>query len=130
MRDPEIEHEIDELAERTARLAPIYDAAVWVLTWGFRVGAGTLAIGVVLALIKREPLAREADRIVDVPAAIMAGQAAGVIDLAILWFMAIPVVTVVVMAASFWRLDDRRYALLSLVVLAILGVSIALALNR
>jgi hypothetical protein len=33
-------------------------------------------------------------------------------------------------AASFWRLGDRRYALLCLVVLAILGASVTLALNR
>ena len=53
-----------------------------------------------------------------------------VIDLAILWFMLTPVATVIVVAVSFWRLGDRRYALCSLVVLAILGTSIALALNR
>jgi uncharacterized membrane protein len=44
--------------------------------------------------------------------------------------MGVPVVTVIVAARDFWRLGDRRYALLSLVVLIILGVSIALALNR
>jgi uncharacterized membrane protein len=41
-----------------------------------------------------------------------------------------PVATVIVVAANFWRLGDRRYALLSLIVLAILGTSVALALNR
>lgn len=128
--DPEVTHEIDELALRTERMTPMYDAARWVLVWGFRIGAVLLGVGVVLALLKGEPLGREADRIVDVPGAIAAGHAAGIIDLAILWFMAVPVVTVVVMAISFWRLGDRRYAMLSLVVLAILGVSIALALNR
>lgn len=126
----ETERETAELAARTERMTPIFNAAIWVFTWGFRVGAVLLAIGVILALLKGEPLGHEADRISTIPAAIAAGYASGVIDLAILWFMAIPVVTVIVMAASFWRLGDRRYALLSLVVLAILGASIALALNR
>ncbi len=119
-----------ELAARTERLAPLYDAAVKTLFWGFRLGAALLALGIVAALVKREPLGRETDPLADVIATVRAGYASGIIDLAILWFMLTPVATVVVVAASFWRLGDRRYALLSLVVLAILGASVALALNR
>jgi hypothetical protein len=119
-----------ELAARTERLEPLYDAAVKTLFWGFRLGAALLALGVGVALVKREPLGREADPIPDVIAMVRAGYASGIIDLAILWFMLTPVATVIVVAASFWRLGDRRYALLCLVVLAILGTSVALALNR
>jgi hypothetical protein len=119
-----------ELAARTERLAPLYDAAVKTLFWGFRLGAALLALGIVVALAKREPLGREADPIPDVIAMVRAGHASGIIDLAILWFMLTPVATVIVVAANFWRLGDRRYALLSLIVLAILGTSVALALNR
>jgi hypothetical protein len=119
-----------ELAARTERLAPLYDAAVKTLFWGFRLGAALLALGIVGALVKREPLGHEADPIPDVIAMVRAGYASGVIDLAILWFMLTPVVTVIVVAASFWRLGDRRYALLCLIVLAILGASVTLALNR
>ena len=119
-----------ELAARTERLQPLYDAAVKTLFWGFRLGAALLALGIVVALVKGEPLGHEADPIPDVIAMVRAGYASGIIDLAILWFMLTPVVTVIVVAASFWRLGDRRYALLSLIVLAILGASIALALNR
>ena len=119
-----------ELAARTERLEPLYDAAVKTLFWGFRLGAALLALGIVVALVKGEPLGHEADPIPDVIAMVRAGYASGIIDLAILWFMLTPVVTVIVVAASFWRLGDRRYALLSLVVLAILGASVALALNR
>jgi uncharacterized membrane protein len=119
-----------ELAARTERLAPLYDAAVKTLFWGFRLGAALLALGIVVALVKREPLGHEADPIPDVIAMLRAGQASGVIDLAILWFMLTPVATVIVVAFSFWRLGDRRYALLCLIVLAILGASVTLALNR
>jgi len=119
-----------ELAARTEQLAPLYDAAVKTLFWGFRLGAALLALGIVVALVKREPLGREADPIPDVIAMVRAGHASGIIDLAILWFMLTPVATVIVVAATFWRLGDRRYALLSLIVLAILGTSVALALNR
>ena len=119
-----------ELAARTERLEPLYDAAIKTLYWGFRLGAALLALGVVVALVKREPLGTEADPIPDVIAMVRAGYASGVIDLAILWFMLTPVATVIVVAASFWRLGDRRYALLCLIVLAILAASVALALNR
>ena len=119
-----------QLAARTERLEPLYDAAVKTLFWGFRLGAALLALGIVVALVKGEPLGHEADPISEVIGMVRAGYASGITDLAILWFMLTPVVTVIVVAASFWRLGDRRYALLSLVVLAILGASVALALNR
>jgi uncharacterized membrane protein len=119
-----------ELAAGTERLEPLYDAAVKTLIWGFRLGAALLALGIVVALVKGEPLGHEADPIPEVIGMVRAGHASGIIDLAILWFMLTPVVTVIVVAASFWRLGDRQYALLSLVVLAILGASVALALNR
>ena len=129
-RDPRVEAEVALLTARTERLAPLYDDSVRVLTWGFRVGAALLAFGIVVALVKGQPLNREADPIPEILAEVEAGNAAGMIDLAILWLMLVPVATVIVVAASFWRLDDRRYAALTLVVLAVLGVSIALALNR
>jgi uncharacterized membrane protein len=119
-----------ELAARTERLQPLYDAAVKTLFWGFRLGAALLALGIVAALIKREPLGHEADPLADVVATVRAGYASGIIDLAILWFMLTPVATVIVVAVNFWRLGDRRYALLSLIVLAILGASVALSLYR
>jgi hypothetical protein len=98
--------------------------------WGFRIGAVLLAAGIVTALVKGEPLGREAEPFANVLAEVRAGNAAGIIDLAIIWFMLVPVATVVVVAVRFWRMNDRRYAVLSLVVLIILGASIALALNR
>jgi hypothetical protein len=125
-----VEVETAILAARTERLAPLYDAAIRTFFWGFRLGAALLALGVVAALVKGEPLGREADPISGVLAEVRAGNASGIIDLAILWFMLTPVAATVVVGVSFWRLGDRRYAVLSLAVLVILGVSIALALNR
>jgi hypothetical protein len=130
VRRESVEQETAELMARTERLTPLYDEAQRLFFWGFRIGAALLALGIVVALIKGESIGHEADRFSDVLGAVRNGFASGIIDLAILWFMATPVVTVFVVALSFWRLGDRRYALLSLFVLAILGASIALALNR
>jgi uncharacterized membrane protein len=128
--EEEIARETVEFAARTKRLAPLYDETLLIFTWGVRLGAALLALGVALALVKSEPLGHVADRFDEIIAVVREGQASGIIDLAILWFMATPVVTVLAVAISFWRLGDRRYALLSLVVLAILGTSIALSLDR
>jgi uncharacterized membrane protein len=118
------------LEERTERLAPLYDTALRIFTWGFRIGAALLLLGIVLTLVQGQELAAEAAPFAVVLSLVLSGNAAGVIDLAIIWFMIVPVVAVVAVAAAFWRMGDRRYAALSLVVLAILGASIALALSR
>ncbi|MCA9880077.1 MAG: DUF1634 domain-containing protein [Thermomicrobiales bacterium] len=122
-----IEQETAELMRRTERLTPLFDLSRTIFVWGFRIGAVLLVLGLVIAIARGEPIGHVADPLVDVPAAVLAGQASGIIDLAILWFMATPVVTVVAVATGFFRLGDRRYGYLSLIVLLILGASIALS---
>lgn len=125
-----IEQETAELMRRTELLSPLYDLSRSIFVWGFRIGAVLLMLGVLLAIGTGEPIGRVADPMGDIPGAVLAGKASGIIDLAILWFMATPVVTVIAVAIGFLRLGDRRYALLSLIVLIILGASIALSLLR
>ena len=117
-------------ARRPAELAPVYATAIRSLTWGFRLGAALLAVGLALAAIRREPLNHEADPFAEVVPAVVDGRAAGIVDLAILWLMATPVATVILVGIGFLRAGDRRYAVISSLVLVILGVSIALALSR
>lgn len=125
-----IDQETAELMRRTDLLTPLYTLSGSILVWGFRIGAVLLVLGLLLAIVTGEPIGRVADPLVDIPGTVLSGSASGVIDLAILWFMATPVVTVVAVALGFLRLGDRRYALLSLIVLIILGASIALSLLR
>ena len=112
------------------RLAPVYRSVIAVLTWGFRIGAALLLCGLVVAAIRREPLNESADPFSEVIPTILDGDAAGLVDLAILAMMATPLATVVAVAVGFFRAGDRRYGILSLVVLAILAVSIAQSLLR
>ncbi len=113
---------------RTVELLPIYQAAGSVLTWGFRVAASLLIIGIAVALVRQEPLARRAEPLPKVVSGLLEGEARRIVDLAIVAMIATPVVTTLVVAIGFLRLRDRLYATLSLVVLAILGTSIAVAL--
>lgn len=111
-------------------LAPIYRNAIRVLSAGFKAGASLLAVGLVVALIRGEELRDQVDPFADVPGAILDGKAAGIVDLAILALMATPLATVIVVATGFFRVGDRRYGLLSLLVLGILCVSVVLSLIR
>ncbi|MGH2559304.1 MAG: DUF1634 domain-containing protein [Thermomicrobiales bacterium] len=109
-------------------LAPLYAAAVRSLQTGFRLGAALLAVGLVWAAIAGESLGREVDAFDEILPSLRDGHARGLIDLAILCFMATPVATVVVVTRGFSKIGDRTFTLLSSVVLAILAVSIALSI--
>ena len=118
------------LALRTGELTPLYRSAILVLIWGFRLSAVLLTCGLVVAAIKSEALETKADTFADVLPAIFDGKASGIVDLAILAMMATPVATVLTVAIGFFRIGDRRFGALSLVVLAVLAVSISLAIFR
>ena len=117
-------------ARRTERLQPLYASATFALTWSFRIGVGLLLLGIGLAILQRQPLNHVAGGFGEVLPSARRGDAAGVVDLAILWLMASPVLVVLTVAVGFLRLGERRYAVLSLLVLLVLAFSIALALAR
>jgi uncharacterized membrane protein len=120
----------DDYAERARELSPIYRSAITVLTWGFRLGASVLTVGLVVAAIKGEPLKRKAESFPDILPAVFDGKASGIVDLAILCMVATPVAAVVAVAIGFFRIGDRRYGALSIGVLCDLAVSISLSVFR
>jgi uncharacterized membrane protein len=112
------------------RTAPIYRSAITTMTWGFRIAAAILMVGLAVALAKQEELEHQVDPFADILPAILDGKAAGIIDLAIVAIMLTPLITVVTVAIGFRRIGDRRYTLCSFLVLCILGVSVLLSLLR
>ena len=121
---------IQSRQERDAALAPIYAAAIKVLTNGFRTGGALLVVGLVVAALKQEAINHKAESFEKVIPAVFDGKASGIIDLAILVMMITPLLTVVTVAIGFVRAGDRRYGLLSFVVLGVLCVSVTLSLLR
>jgi len=115
--------------ERAERLAPAYRQVTAVLRAMFVVGAGLMVLGIVVAIVRREPLGTAVDPLSQVIRALLAGHASAIVDLAILWLMAAPVVATVVVLAGFLRIGDRRYAAVTGLVLAVLAVSILRALR-
>ena len=119
--------------ERPAGPDPLdrtYRVAVATLTTGFRIGGTLLVAGLVLAILRDQPLHDRADPLADVLRGIGRGEGPAVVDLAIMALIATPVVAALAICISFARAGDRVYAGLSLAVLLILGTSITLALVR
>ncbi len=119
-----------DLGERVRQLAPIYRSAIATLTWGFRIGAALLAIGLAVAAIERKSIALTAESYSNVVPAILDGEANGVISLSILCLVATPVATAGVVALGFYRIGDRWFGGISLFVLCVLATSISVALFR
>ena len=101
-----------------------------VLRAGFRAAAGLLVAGLAIALIRQEPLATEADGFADIPGALVDLRARGFIDLAIIAIVLTPVAAVFTIWRGFRARGERRFAVYTLGVLAVLGATITLALTR
>ena len=114
---------------RGAELAPLLREVGVVLQWMFRIGVVLLVLGLLLAVFRHEPLGERVDPLSQVIPAAMAGHASGVIDLAIIWLAAAPVVATIVVLVGFLRMGDRRYAVITGLVLTVLAVSILRALR-
>ena len=123
LRPPTPDPTASPLHLRQQELDPVYAALRALLVWGFRIGAALLLLGIALSVVTGEPLHQAADPFRDVVPAVLAGKAAGVVDLAILWLMTVPVLAVILVAAGFARIGDWRYAVASALVLATLAAS-------
>jgi uncharacterized membrane protein len=98
--------------------------------WGFRVSAAILALGVAVTLIRGDELETEATSFTNIVPDLIDGRGSAIVSLAILAMMVTPVATVIVVALGFSRIRDHRYARISMVVLAVLAVSIIASFFR
>ena len=111
-----------------SQLDPIYRSAGIVLTWGFRVAAGLLAAGLLLAAIQGDDLSETAEPIPDIVGNLLDGESSALVDLAIVAMVLTPVAAVIAIALGFSRISDRRYTIASFFVLAVLGISIVVSM--
>ena len=124
-------HDQAEAYDRsTAALAPVYAAVSRALTWGLRLSGALLAAGLLLSALRGDSLSDQAEPLPEALELVADGRGAGLVDLAIIAMVLTPVATVLVLAVGFFRLGDRRFGLITLVVLAILGVSVSISLLR
>ena len=108
----------------------IYDNAIRVLRGGFLVSAALLVAGIAWSIAERQSLGDRVLPFQDVPGELIDGNPSAVIDLGILAMMVTPVILVLVIAWNFYGLRERRFAIASLLVLAVLVTSIVISLFR
>lgn len=113
-----------------ADIAQLSLVARSILRLGFTLSAIVLAAGIALSIIQGKELAGRTDSFSKVLPAVFRGDPHGVIDLSILLLMATPLATVISLVIGFWKIGDRRYAGISLLVVAILMISVTMSLLR
>ena len=101
-----------------------------VLRTGFRIAAALMATGLLIALIRQEPLRTEVDPISKIPARLAHLKSSAFIDLAIIGIMLTPLASLVAILRSTLNSGDRRFAAYTLGVLVILCTSITISLTR
>lgn len=117
-----------EDANGAAGQAHLRDLAVRVLETGFRVAVAIMAVGLILAVIQQEALPSTLEQPADIARGIFNGDPEAIVGLGIISIILTPFASTIVIAIAFYRQGDRRYALISSVVLLILLVSIGLSL--
>lgn len=105
------------------------DRVATVLAWGFRISAAMIAIGLLLALLDRQPLDAHLPRLEDLLRDIRSIRSSGFLALGVIAMLLTPVVASVALAITFVQERDMRYARLSGLVVLILGISLALSLR-
>ena len=103
-------------------------AAITVLTSGWRLSFTIIAIGLVLAIARDEPLATELGQINDVLDDLSGGHSNGFLGLGILVMILSPIVATATIAVNFFRIGDRRYGMISSAVFTVLLASIVIAI--
>lgn len=103
----------DAIAQPTAR----------VLTWGFRISAALLLIGLVVSALQREALHTSLEGFAAIIDEIADGNGAGIVALGILVMIATPIASTLTVVIACFRIGDQRYARITGAVLAILIVS-------
>lgn len=100
-----------------------------VLAWGFRISATLIVIGIIRALIERQPL----DSHLATPGELLHGlrtaTSGSLLALGIIAMVMTPLVSSFTIALTFFQQHDARYGRFTLLVLLILGISISLSLR-
>ena len=108
----------------------VYRIARAALITGFAVAVSLVAIAVALVIITGDPIAGSTMDVGELPAAVANGDPSAVAEMAILSVVLTPIVTTLCLIAGFLRIGDRRYAMVSVLVLIVLSASMVVALIR
>ena len=108
---------------------PLVSRATAVFRFGFWGSLALLTAGVVLLLARSESLPSRLVPLADIVSSLSTGSSASFITIGIVTMILTPVVSTLAICFTFIQQRDRRYATLTLVVLAVLLVSVSLSLR-
>lgn len=105
----------------------VTQGAITVLSIGWKVSFALIVLGLIIAVIRDEPLANELGSMRHVLEDLTTGHSNGFLGIGILAMILSPIIATATIAAGFFRIGDRRYGLVSTAVFTILVASIAIA---
>ncbi|CAN5554570.1 hypothetical protein BH23CHL5_BH23CHL5_05910 [soil metagenome] len=108
----------------------MYDVAIDTLQWGFRLSAALVATGLVWSVIAGEQIPDQIIPIRKIPSELLDGTPAAALMLGFLALIGTPMAVVLRLGTAYLQLGDRRFALVSFVVLGILVLSVSISLLR
>jgi len=111
----------------TPDIDPVARAAVRTASWGFRISAALLAIGLVISIARQQALEQHLGSFGTIIDDTLHFHAAGFIGLAIAAIILTPVAVTLTVTIAFYREGDRRYGGFTLLVLAILVFSVLIS---
>lgn len=106
----------------------VTQGAIRVLSWGWRISLTIIVLGLLVGLVRDEPLASELGSIRHVLDDLFTGHANGFLGTGILVMILSPIAAVATIALGFFRIGDVRYGIISTAVFAVLVTSIAIAI--
>ncbi len=108
----------------------VYRVARRTLIAGFAITVALVAVALVLAVVKDQPIAESTLPLSDLPSAVRDGDPSAVAELAIFAIVLTPILTTLGVIGAFLTIGDRRYAGISVLVLLVLSGSMVVALLR
>lgn len=102
-------------------------AAIKVLTTGWRLSFALIIAGLVIAILRDEPLSPELGAFGHIFDELVTGHSNGFLGIGILVMILSPIVASATIAINFFRIGDRRYGMITTAVFVILMISIAMS---
>jgi uncharacterized membrane protein len=109
--------------------SPVAERSSTVLDWGFRISATLIVIGVIRALIDRQPLDSHLTTPGELLEGVMSATSSSFLALGIIAMVLTPLISSFAIAVTFFQQHDVRYGRFTVLVLLILGLSISLSLR-
>lgn len=107
---------------------PVARGITNVYRWGSLVSGIVIVLGILVAIIRQEPLATELGAPADVFGQALRGHANGIIGVGILIMILTPLCGAALMTRNYFRIGDRRFGFIGGAIVLVLLTSIAASL--